>query len=192
FIAVWQLTTLLTLISFVGERTSGTLLRLLASPLKESELVAGYAAAFGVIGMTQSAVLLAVAVVLFNVTIVGDVLLAFVVIALLAVVSGGSAYHSRASRAERHRLYSSCPSSFSLHLSSLAFFGPYKQYRRGCDRCRISFRQSMPSKRRARSSCARGESIRYTLTLSRFSSLRQSFSLWRRSHCAEESDSKSI
>ncbi|MGZ4847211.1 MAG: ABC transporter permease [Halobacteriota archaeon] len=88
-IAVWQLTTLLTLISFVGERTSGTLLRLLASPLKESELVAGYAAAFGVIGITQSAVLLAVAVILFNVTIVGDVLLAFVVIALLAIVSEG-------------------------------------------------------------------------------------------------------
>ncbi len=88
-IAVWQLTTLLTLISFVGERTSGTLLRLLASPLKESELVAGYAAAFGIIGTTQSAVLLAVAVILFNVTIVGDVLLAFVVIALLAIVSEG-------------------------------------------------------------------------------------------------------
>src|SRR5674536_29533 len=55
-IAVWQLTTLLTLIAFVGERTSGTLFRLLASPLKESELVAGYAVAFGVIGTTQSAV----------------------------------------------------------------------------------------------------------------------------------------
>lgn len=88
-IAVWQLTTLLTLISFVGERTSGTLLRLLASPLKESELVAGYAAAFGVIAMAQSALLLSVAVIIFNVTIVGDVLLAFVVIALLAIVSEG-------------------------------------------------------------------------------------------------------
>jgi ABC-2 type transport system permease protein len=88
-IAVWQLTTLLTLISFVGERTSGTLFRLLASPLTESELVAGYAVAFGVIGTTQSAVLLAAAVILFNVTIVGDVLLAFGVIALLAIVSEG-------------------------------------------------------------------------------------------------------
>lgn len=88
-IAVWQLTTLLTLIAFVGERTSGTLLRLLASPLKESELVAGYAAAFGIIGVTQSVVLLTVAVILFNVTIVGNVLLAFVVIALLAIVSEG-------------------------------------------------------------------------------------------------------
>src|SRR5664280_2177788 len=88
-IAVWQLTTLLTLIAFVGERTSGTLFRLLASPLKESELVAGYAVAFGVIGTTQSAVLLTAAVILFKVTIVGDVLLAFGVIALLAVVSEG-------------------------------------------------------------------------------------------------------
>jgi ABC-2 type transport system permease protein len=88
-VAVWQLTTLLTLIAFVGERTSGTLLRLLSSPLKEGELVAGYAVAFGVIGTTQSAVLLAAAVILFNVTIVGNVLLAFGVIALLAIVSEG-------------------------------------------------------------------------------------------------------
>lgn len=88
-IAVWQLTTLLTLIAFVGERTSGTLLRLLASPLEESELVAGYAAAFGIIGTAQSVLLLTVAVALFNVTIVGNVLLAFVVIALLAIVSEG-------------------------------------------------------------------------------------------------------
>jgi len=88
-IAVWQLTTLLTLISFVGERTSGTLFRLLASPLKESELVAGYAVAFGIIGTAQTAVLLSAAVILFHVTIVGDVLLAFGVIALLAIVSEG-------------------------------------------------------------------------------------------------------
>lgn len=88
-VAVWQLTTILTLIAFVGERTSGTLFRLLASPLKESELVAGYALAFGAIGAAQSAVLLAVGVLLFNVTIVGDVFLAFWVIVLLAIVSEG-------------------------------------------------------------------------------------------------------
>ena len=88
-IAVWQLTTLLTLISFVGERTAGTLFRLHASPLQESELVVGYAVAFGIIGIAQSAVLLSAAVILFHVTIVGDVLLAFGVIALLAIVSEG-------------------------------------------------------------------------------------------------------
>jgi len=77
------------LIAFVGERTSGTLFRLLASPLKESELVTGYAVAFGAIGATQSAVLRAVGVLPFNITIVGDVFLAFAVIALLAIVSEG-------------------------------------------------------------------------------------------------------
>ena len=77
------------LIAFVGERTSGTLFRLLASPLKESELVAGYAVAFGAIGAAQSAVLLAVAVLLFHITIVGNVFLSFGVIALLAIVAEG-------------------------------------------------------------------------------------------------------
>ena len=38
-LAIWNITTLLTLEAFVGERTSGTLPRLLASPLRESELV---------------------------------------------------------------------------------------------------------------------------------------------------------
>jgi len=88
-VAVWQITMLLTLIAFVGERTSGTLSRLLASPLKESELVAGYAVAFGAIGAAQSAVLLAVAVLLFHITIVGNVFLSFGVIALLAIVAEG-------------------------------------------------------------------------------------------------------
>jgi ABC-2 type transport system permease protein len=88
-VAVWQITMLLTLIAFVGERTSGTLFRLLASPLKESELVAGYALAFGAIGAAQSAVLLAVGVLLFNITIVGNVFLAFGVVALLAIVAEG-------------------------------------------------------------------------------------------------------
>jgi len=88
-VAVWQITMLLTLIAFVGERTSGTLSRLLASPLQESELVAGYAVAFGAIGAAQSAVLLAVAVLLFHITIVGNVFLSFGVIALLAIVAEG-------------------------------------------------------------------------------------------------------
>ncbi|MGZ4848675.1 MAG: ABC transporter permease [Halobacteriota archaeon] len=121
-IAVWQLTTLLTLISFVGERTSGTLLRLLASPLKESELVAGYAAAFGVIGITQSTVLLAVAVILFSVTIVGDVLLAFVVIALLAIVSEGlGILLSSFARREAQAIQFFCPSLYCRQLSSPGF-----------------------------------------------------------------------
>ena len=84
---VYLLTTLLTLITFVSERTSGTLDRIIATPLTEGEIVAGYAVAFSVVGIIQSVILLAVGILVFHVIIVGNVLLAFAVIALLAVVS---------------------------------------------------------------------------------------------------------
>ena len=84
---VFMLTTLLTLISFVGERTSGNLERLQATPLRASEIVIGYAIAFSIIGMLQSILLLVIGVTVFNIMIVGHIGLAFLVIALLAVVS---------------------------------------------------------------------------------------------------------
>jgi ABC-2 type transport system permease protein len=84
---VFLLTTLLTLISFVGERTSGNLERLQATPLRESEIVVGYAIAFSIIGMLQSIILLVIGITVFNIMIVGHLALAFLVIALLAIVS---------------------------------------------------------------------------------------------------------
>ncbi len=84
---VFLLTTLLTLISFVGERTSGNLERLQSTPLRDSELVAGYAIAFSGIGMFQTVLLLAIGVLAFDIMIVGNIVLAFAVIALLAIVS---------------------------------------------------------------------------------------------------------
>ena len=84
---VFLLTTLLTLISFVGERTSGNLERLQATPLRDSEMVAGYAIAFSIIGMLQTVVLLVIGVTAFDIMIVGNIVLAFAVIALLAIVS---------------------------------------------------------------------------------------------------------
>ncbi|MBS3736646.1 ABC transporter permease, partial [Candidatus Bipolaricaulota bacterium] len=83
---VYLLATVLTLVTFVGERTSGTLDRLLATPLRESEVVTGYAVAFGVIGVIQAALLLVIAILVFHITVVGNVFLAFGVTALLAVV----------------------------------------------------------------------------------------------------------
>lgn len=84
---VYLITTLLTLISFVGERTSGTLERMLATTLTEKDIVLGYAVTFSLVGMAQALLLLVVAILVFDITIVGNVLLAFVAIALLAVVS---------------------------------------------------------------------------------------------------------
>ncbi len=83
---VYLLTTLLTLITFVGERSTGTLDRLLATPIKESEIVGGYAIAFSILGTIQAAILLTVGILVFNITVVGNVLLAFSAIAILAIV----------------------------------------------------------------------------------------------------------
>lgn len=78
-------TTMLTLLAFVGERTSGTLARLLASPIRAWELVAGYALGFGALAAAQGAILFAVAIWLFDALVVGDLALAFAVVLLMAV-----------------------------------------------------------------------------------------------------------
>ena len=84
---VFLLTFILTLLAFVSERTSGNLERLQVTPLRESELVIGYALAFSIIGLLQTAITIAVIVVLFNTMLVGSIFLAFLVIALLAILS---------------------------------------------------------------------------------------------------------
>lgn len=84
---VYLITTLLTLISFVGERTSGTLQRMLSTTLNEKDIVLGYAVTFSIVGMAQALLLLVVGILVFHITIVGNIVLAFVAIALLAVVS---------------------------------------------------------------------------------------------------------
>jgi ABC-2 type transport system permease protein len=86
---VYLLTTLLTLITFVSERGTGTLDRLLTTPIKESEIVGGYAIAFSILGTIQASFLLIVGIILFDIMIVGNVLLAFAVIAILAISCQG-------------------------------------------------------------------------------------------------------
>ena len=83
---VYLLTTLLTLMSFIGERVSGTLTRVLATPLTESEIVAGYAITFSIVGTFQAIFLVVVGIVAFDVMILGNVFIAFLVVALLAIV----------------------------------------------------------------------------------------------------------
>jgi ABC-2 type transport system permease protein len=85
--SVYQLTTLLTLLAFVDERASGTLYRLISSPLTETELVVGYTLAFSILGAGQAALVLIVGIAVFNITVAGSILLAGAVIILLAIVS---------------------------------------------------------------------------------------------------------
>ncbi len=82
--AIMMVTTMITIILFVNERRNGTLQRLLVSPASESEIVVGYALAFAMIGVIQSIVVLVAAILLFDITIVGNIFLALVVILLLA------------------------------------------------------------------------------------------------------------
>jgi len=82
--SIMMVTTMITIILFVNERRTGTLQRLLVSPASESEIVVGYALAFAVIGVMQSIVVLVAAILLFDITIVGSILLALLVILLLA------------------------------------------------------------------------------------------------------------
>jgi ABC-2 type transport system permease protein len=84
---VFILTFILTLLSFVSERTSGSMERLQVTPLRESELVIGYALAFSIIAVFQTAILLTITVEVFKIVIVGSMFLAFLVIALLAILS---------------------------------------------------------------------------------------------------------
>ncbi len=84
---VFLLTTILTLISFVGEKTRGTLQRLLASSVTETEIVVGYAISFSIIGMVQVGILMILAILVFGIMVEGNPLLAFLIASILAVVS---------------------------------------------------------------------------------------------------------
>ena len=85
--AVFVNATLLSLLSFVSERTLNTLDRVRSTPLTEIEFTLGYALAFGLLGVIQSGVLFTVALAIFHISVSGNILLAFLVLALLAIVS---------------------------------------------------------------------------------------------------------
>lgn len=88
-LAAMMITFMLSIISFVHERSASTLDRLLSTPVTEGEIVAGYALAFGLVGLVQSSVIITAAIVLFDVMIVGNVLLALLVVFLLGVGNQG-------------------------------------------------------------------------------------------------------
>ncbi|AIF68694.1 hypothetical protein PAP_01260 [Palaeococcus pacificus DY20341] len=85
-LAVFMLSTILSVLSFIGERNMGTLERALATPLKEEEVVIGYSIAFGVLGIIQASIMMLVGIFGFNVKITGNPVLAFFIVSLLAVV----------------------------------------------------------------------------------------------------------
>jgi ABC-2 type transport system permease protein len=70
---------LITSIAMLRERTSGTLERLLTTPLSKMDLLVGYALAFGLLAAVQGTVLAAVAYWAFNLSVAGNVWLVVVI-----------------------------------------------------------------------------------------------------------------
>ena len=83
--AITLFTTLLTLLAFVGERTSGTLNRLRVSPATEAEIVLGYELAFGLIAAVQGLLILLVAMLVYHILVIGPLWLAMLMAVLVAI-----------------------------------------------------------------------------------------------------------
>jgi ABC-2 type transport system permease protein len=84
-LAATMVTFMLSIISFIHERTSFTLDRMLTSPVSEGEIVTGYVLAFGILGMVQSVIILTTAILLFQIQIVGSTLLVLLILFLLGL-----------------------------------------------------------------------------------------------------------
>lgn len=78
---------LLASVSFLRERTTGTLERLLISPLRRLELVAGYMIGFGLFALVQGFLVVLVSVAVLRVHYQGSLVIALLVVALLAILS---------------------------------------------------------------------------------------------------------
>ena len=88
-LAVLMVTTIFSVIIVVREKSAGMLERLFATPLTSTELVFGHALALLVIAFLQSAVVLTAAIVLFQVQVVGSLVLAFALLLLFAAGNQG-------------------------------------------------------------------------------------------------------
>lgn len=76
---------LLSAVSFLRERTSGTLERLMATPLRRGELVLGYLAGFSVFALIQAVVIIAFTVYVLQVHYAGNLATIFLVEAVMVV-----------------------------------------------------------------------------------------------------------
>jgi len=88
-LAVLMVTTIFSVIVIVREKTGGMLERLFSTPLAPLELVIGHAAALSFVAVLQSTVILGAAILLFQIQIAGNVVLAFGVLLLFAVGNQG-------------------------------------------------------------------------------------------------------
>jgi ABC-2 type transport system permease protein len=82
---IFFLVFVVTSVSFLRERSQGTLERLMASPLRRGEIVLGYMLGFGLVALVQSLLVLIFALTVLRIHNEGNVLLIFLLEALLAI-----------------------------------------------------------------------------------------------------------
>ncbi len=76
---------LLTVVSFLRERTTGTLERIMVTPAGRAELLLGYMIGFGIFAVLQSLVIVLVAVLILRINYEGNLLLIFVMTGILSL-----------------------------------------------------------------------------------------------------------
>jgi ABC-2 type transport system permease protein len=76
---------LLTVVSFLRERTTGTLERIMVTPAGRAELLLGYMIGFGIFAVLQSLVIVLVAVFILRINYEGNLLLIFVMTGILSL-----------------------------------------------------------------------------------------------------------
>ena len=84
---VFFLVYVVTSVAFLRERSSGTLERLMASPIRRGEIVLGYGLAFTVLALVQSAIVLLFSLYVVNIHIAGNVGVVFLLEALMAITA---------------------------------------------------------------------------------------------------------
>jgi len=84
---VFFLVFVITIVSFLNERSQGTLERLMASPLRRGEIVLGYMLGFTVLALIQSAEVLVFSLAVLKIHNQGNVLLIFGMEALMAIAA---------------------------------------------------------------------------------------------------------
>ena len=73
--------------ALLKERTSGTLDRLLATPVKRSEIVFGYMLSYGILSIIQSTIIVLTTIWLLKIEVVGNIINIIVISVLLALVA---------------------------------------------------------------------------------------------------------
>jgi ABC-2 type transport system permease protein len=84
-LVVFFLVFVITIVSFLRERSQGTLERLMASPLRRGEIVLGYMLGFGALALVQAAEVLIFSLAVLKVHNQGNVFLIFGIEALMAI-----------------------------------------------------------------------------------------------------------